>query len=109
MTEFTASNGKLFINDKEIITAWESFSGWYWFATEKSYKQDSVIDGKVFNDDQIYFGFVQGWYDEWGYWSETELNLQKPLVWEIKKQDLPCAGRRKKERMPGTLPTIGDE
>ena len=97
MANFETVDGKLFINEKEVIQAWESWSGWYWFAIEESYKQDSVIDGKVFENDQIYFGFVQGWYDEWGYWSETELKHQEPWVWEIKEQDLPYAGRREIE------------
>jgi len=95
MTKFETIEGKLYIDDKEIIKGWESYSGWYWFATEASYRQDSVIDDKIYENDQIYFGYVQGFYDEWGYWSETALKLQEPLVWEIKKQDLPSAGRRK--------------
>ena len=27
-------NGKLYAGNKEVIKGYESFSGWYWFATE---------------------------------------------------------------------------
>ena len=77
------SKGK--IDDKPIIKAWESFSGWYWLATEKAYKQDSVIDGKVYKDDQIWFGLVIGHENEWGYFSQTEIELLKPKTWELKQ------------------------
>lgn len=80
------SQGK--INGKPIIRAWESFSGWYWLATEKAYKQDSIIDGKVYKDDQIWFGLVIGQYTEWGYFSQTEIELLSPRTWKIKKCDL---------------------
>ena len=94
MAELKTLEGKLFIDNQEVIKGWESFSGWYWFATEEAYKQDSIIEGKVFENDQIYFGYVQGQFDEWGYFSEAELKSLGNLVWEIKKQDLPHAGRR---------------
>jgi hypothetical protein len=28
-------NGSLFFNGRKVLRAWKSFSGWYWFATEK--------------------------------------------------------------------------
>jgi len=74
-------NGKLYINDKEVLKGWESFSGWYWFATE-------------LNDDGVHFGFVQGHYDEWGYFSQQEIESLGNRVWGIKDIDLPHAGRR---------------
>ena len=54
------------------------FSGWYWFATEDAGKQDSVFDGRTIEDDQIWFGYVQGQYEEWGYVSQGELESLKP-------------------------------
>jgi len=80
----TISHSK--VNDKPIIRAWESFSGIYWLAIEEAYKQDSVIDGKVYKDDIIYFGFVTGPCPEWGYFSSTEVKLLFPKVWELKKE-----------------------
>ena len=74
-------DGKLYVGDKEVLKGWESFSGWYWFATE-------------LNNDGIHFGLVQGFEDELGYFSEAELKSLGLKVWEIKKIDLPHAGRR---------------
>ena len=95
MAEFVSRNGKLFINDKEIIRGFESFSGWYWFATEESHRQDSVIGGKVYKNDRIYYGYVQGHIEEWGMFCETELMLLEPKVWEIPKENLSFSGRRR--------------
>ena len=64
----------------KVLKGWESMTGWYWFATE-------------LNDDGVHFGFVQGFEEEFGYFSEEELK-SSPMVWEIKKIDLPYAGRR---------------
>ena len=95
MAEFVSRNGKLFINGKEVIRGFESFSGWYWFATEESHRQDSIINGKVYKNDRVYYGYVQGHEDEWGTFSETELKLLEPKVWEIPKENLPFSGRRR--------------
>ena len=81
MNKLETKNGKLYINDKEVLKGWESFSGWYWFATE-------------LNDDGVHFGFVQGHYDEWGYFSQQEIESLGNRVWGIKDIDLPHAGRR---------------
>ncbi len=75
------------IDGKPIIRAWESWNGIYWIATEEAYKQDSVINNKVYKDDKIYYGFVTGPYTpEWGYFSSTELKLLSPKVWELTKE-----------------------
>mgnify|MGYP001577236778 FL=1 len=94
MSKFENRDGKLFIDGKQVLKGWESFSGWYWFATDAGYKQDSVIEGKVHNGDQIWFGLVQGFEEEWGYFSTAELKAQGNRVWPIKERDLPFAGRR---------------
>ena len=60
------------VDGKPIIRAWESFTGWYWFATEH------VENG-------TYFGFVVGIYPEWGYFSVAELEAVGPMVWELTK------------------------
>jgi len=82
----------------EVLKGYESFSGWYWFATEESCRQDSVIDDQTYPDDIIYFGLVQNGMgeDEWGYFSKAEVELLIPKLqaWEIKEYDLPFAGRR---------------
>ena len=93
---FESFDGKLYIDNKKVLKGWESYSGWYWFGTEKAWKQDSVIGGRTYEDDQIWYGYVQGLEDEWGHFSQTELDLLKPRVWPIRKQDLPHAGRRRR-------------
>ncbi len=47
---FEEKNNELYINDKKALKAWESFSGWYWFATEKVRDQESLINGKPVKD-----------------------------------------------------------
>ncbi len=72
MAEFQGRNRKLYINGKEVLRGWESFTGWYWFATEKVQKQTSLIDGRWVKD-TIWFGLVQGFEEEWGDFSQAEL------------------------------------
>lgn len=87
MSAVTVANGK--INGRPIIRAWESFTGWYWFATEKVRDQISDFgDGKGVPD-TIWYGFVIGEYPEWGYFSEAEIRSLAPLVWEIRQRDIP--------------------
>ena len=85
----------LYIDGKKVLAGWESFTGWFWFGVERSYTQDSIINDKVVEADQIWFGFVQGLEEEWGYFSQGEIeSLGKYKVWKIKACDLPHAGRR---------------
>jgi len=80
--KFESKNGELYINGHKVIKGWESFNGWYWFAIEE------VEPG-------LYFGYVQGLEEEWGYFSIYELKdlIKRGWVWEIRKKDLPFAGR----------------
>lgn len=73
MPEFKSHGLDLFIDGKKVIKAYESWNGLYWFATEESHKQDSIIEGKVYPNDTIFFGFVQGHEEEWGYFSKAEI------------------------------------
>jgi len=82
MATFTTQDEKLFIDGNEVIRGWESYSGWYWFATEKG-----KYDGE-------YFGFVQGHEEEWGYFNEKEFQQLKGQIWEIPKENLVFSGRR---------------
>ena len=81
-------DGKLFAGDKEVIKGYESFSGWYWFATE--------LEDDDYMGHPLYFGYVQGFESEWGsFWmGELQPLIDNMRVWEIKPQDLPHAGRR---------------
>jgi hypothetical protein len=77
------------IKGKPVIEIYESFDGSYWFITEKLYKQDSVIDGRVYKDDQILFGYARlsacPEYAEFGNISETELKLAG--AWEVPQKN----------------------
>jgi hypothetical protein len=94
--QFRTDGKDLFINGRKVIRGWESFSGWYWFAVEEASKQYSVLDdGRVAKNDTVFFGFVQGLEEEWGYFSLAELERLGPMAWEIPKKNLPHSGRRK--------------
>ena len=95
MSRFEAKGAELYIDGKKVLRGWESFSGWYWFGVEKADKQDSVIDGKIYQDDIIWYGLVQGFEEEWGYFSQAEIESLKPKTWEIPKKNLPYSGRRR--------------
>ena len=94
MATFKSKDGALYIDGKKVLRGWESYTGWYWFATGKDREQDSVIEGEVVKGDTIWFGLVQGQYEEWGYFSEGELKRLAPKVWEIPKRNLAWSGRR---------------
>ena len=89
MAKFESKGDKLFIDGKEVLKGWESFTGWYWFAIEKI--EDDGYMGKP-----TWYGFVQGLEEEWGNFSEGELDeIGKYKVWEIPKKNLAWSGRRK--------------
>ena len=46
------------IKGKPIIEIYEAVDGSYLYITDKLYKEDSLIKGKVYRKDQILFGFV---------------------------------------------------
>ena len=94
MAKLESKNGDLFIDGKKVLRGWESYTGWYWFATEKDCEQDSVIGGEVVEKDTIWFGLVQGQYEEWGYFSEGELERLGPKVGKIPARNLSWSGRR---------------
>lgn len=95
MTNFETKKDELYIDGNRVLRGWESFTGWYWFATENTGEQMSDLgDGKPVKD-TIYFGLVQGFEEEWGYFSQAEIESLKPKTWEIKKCDLPYSGRRR--------------
>lgn len=79
------------IKGKPIIDIYESYDGSYWYITEKLYQQDSVINGKVYKDDQILFGYARlsacPEYAEFGNISETELKLLGSRVWKVPKEN----------------------
>ncbi len=79
------------IKGKPVIEIYESFDGSYWFITEKCHQQDSIINGRVYKDDQILFGYVRlstcPEFAELGYISETELKLLGSRIWRVPRKD----------------------
>ena len=66
----------------QLLEAWESFSGWYWFVTER-------------HDECICFGLVRGHETEWGYINLRELHDLVPAykVWKVPQRNwalCPC-------------------
>jgi len=96
MAKFETDGKDLYIDGRKVLRAWESWNGWYWFAVEKVREQTSDFgDGRPVRD-TIWFGYVQGLEEEWGYFSQAEIERLRPRTWEIKKEDLVYAGRREK-------------
>jgi hypothetical protein len=93
--KFEAKGADLYIDGRKVLRAWESFSGWYWFGIEKARQQDSVIDRMTYKNDTIWYGLVQGFEEEWGYFSQAEIESLRPKTWEIPKMNLPYSGRRR--------------
>ena len=91
---FEARDGHLYINGKKVLHGWESFSGWYWFAVEKVEERTSLIEGKPVKD-TIWYGLVQGFEEEWGNFSQAELESLGLKVWRISDKNLPYSGRRR--------------
>jgi len=95
MAKFKTMGNDLYIDGKKILRGWESWNGWYWFAIEKVEEQLSNLgDGNPISD-TIWFGYVQGLEEEWGYFSQAEIESLKPKTWEIPKKNLPYSGRRR--------------
>ena len=100
MAEFKVVGEDLHIDGKKVLKAWESFSGWYWFGTEIVEERKVGVDGGgsmmadgTEVDDTIWYGYVQGFDEEWGTFSEAEIRSMPNHVWPIPKANLPYAGR----------------
>lgn len=99
MNRFETRKGALFIDGSKVLHGWESFSGWYWFAVEKVQEQVSNINGRPVKD-TIWYGLIQGIVEEWGYFSQAELESLSPRVWKIPGKALPWSGRRPEGKAP---------
>jgi len=95
MAKFEARRDQLYLDGKKVLKGWESATGWYWFATEDHGDHEYDLGDKSARGRE-YFGFVQGFEEEWGNWTTAEFDplVKRGLIWEIKPRDLPYAGRR---------------
>ena len=105
---------KTTIKGVPVIEIYESFDGSYWFVTEKAWTQDSVISGKVYEDDQILFGYVRlsNCPDcaEWGYFSESELLSLGARIWKVHPQDWAVCPEVEVEEVPDERgPRVAEE
>ena len=77
------------IKGEPVIEIYESIDGSYWFITEKLYKQDTVLNGKIYRNDQILFGYAKlsacPEFAEFGNISETELKLAG--AWKVPQKN----------------------
>lgn len=80
---FETKGDDLYIGGHKVLKGLESYSGWFWFVTE-------------YTDEHTWFGFVQGFEEEWGYIDKREIEeqIKKGSVWEIPKENLTISGRR---------------
>jgi hypothetical protein len=94
MANFIVDGKNLIIDGQKVIRGWESYNGWFWFAIER--RDDAFSDLATYftMENTVYFGFVQGFIEEWGYFSLSDIESLKMCVWEISKEHLPFAGRR---------------
>jgi hypothetical protein len=72
---FVEANG----SKAKVLEIYESFSGWYWYTTEKNFKEDRLLR----------FGLVRGLETEWGYWSLEEMEplMREGKIWRVEKKD----------------------
>ena len=96
MPKFGSREGDLYIDGRKVIKGYQSVTGWYWFAVEDAGIQDTVVNDQLIENDQIYYGLVQGEEEEWGNFSEGRLKGLEQQGWvrELSKDELPSAGRR---------------
>jgi hypothetical protein len=101
----------IIIRGKPVIEIFESFDGSYWFATEKAWKQDSLINGRVYEKDQIFFGYVRLSHcpelAEFGYFSEAELKNLGWIVWKVDRVNWPFCPEVEVEEVPEQEPADG--
>ncbi|HTH21903.1 MAG TPA: hypothetical protein VL854_06765 [Nitrososphaeraceae archaeon] len=65
----------------EILEVYESFSGWYWFITEKEKEPIETDEGTDF----VYFGKVYGLDTEWGdiWMGDLHKEMRRGQVWKV--------------------------
>jgi len=76
------TNGKLV----EILEVYESFSGWYWFITEK---EAEPMETESEGTDFVYFGKVYGLETEWGeiWMGDIHKAMKQGTVWKVPKKN----------------------
>ena len=79
----------ILIKGEPILEVYQSQSGCYLFVTAKPYKKTSVLDSRVYKNDQVILGYV--WKPdnpsklEFGYFTEKEVELSDERAWKVPK------------------------
>jgi hypothetical protein len=47
------------IKGHEVMEVYESFDGNYWFITQKCHRQNSIVGGKVYKNDLVFYGYIK--------------------------------------------------
>jgi len=84
-----------YVYGKKVLCGFESWDGWYWFGREKVQEQLSDFGDGRGVPDTIWYGYVPGLQDEWGCFSQAEIESLRPKTREIPKKNLPYSGRRR--------------
>jgi len=95
MTNFNTKENELYINNQKVIGVWESFNGWYRFATEEL--ETGIFDlGDKEVKGTTYYGLVQGQEEEWGNFCTTEFEelIKQKKMWKVSKKNWTFSGRR---------------
>ena len=92
-TRFNNDGKNLYIDGRKVIKGYESSDGKYWFATALAGCKDVMINGSM-QCSLMFTGYVQDENPGWKNFSKKVLESNKFKIWEIKKIDLPHAGRR---------------
>ena len=87
-------DGGLTIDGKKVLKMWESFSGWYWYGIEDTGSYEYTDASGNTQTAHSWFGFVQGFAEEWGSFDENELNSMEGKVWEVPRENWHFSGRR---------------
>ena len=87
-------DGGLTIDGKKVLKMWESFSGWYWYGIEDTGSYEYTDANGNTQTAHSWFGFVQGFAEEWGSFDENELNSMEGKVWEVPRENWHFSGRR---------------
>ena len=72
MNKLETREDGLYIGDKKVIKGFESFSGWYWFATE--------LEQEDYGGHPLWYGFVQGFANEWGSIAAASVIAATPIA-----------------------------
>lgn len=96
MAQLETREDGLYVDGKRVLKGWETVTGWYHFALEDLGDAEVMLDRERSATGRQYFGFVQGFEEEFGEFNTAEFEklIREGKMWQIRSEDLPYAGRR---------------